>query len=212
MTIGVLSAATIAVAQEPPPVPLDDPSVETEPGSAQPTDDDPALQPIPEGETADDESSDCNCQDGGVCNAAGNCGRCGGTIKSAIAALNDPARKAEKQHQKYLKSVKPGHKMYTHQWNQYHAQQLPWHGYYYHRDYGKPLALVVPPTAEYQTHWGWGVGSTTTTPIYHQYSRPYPSAYAQEQVEGMPRWRFRRTPNWPSHTSQYGAYYIRAPW
>ena len=206
LTLALFSFAAICVGQ--PPVPVEDPSAESDEVES-----DSALQPIPADESADAASEgDCNCQSDCNCGGTGICRGCGGRCRAAIGALTDPAARAERRHLIYLKSVQPGHKMYTHQWNQYHAQQRPWHGGYYHRDWGKPLAMVVPPTANYQTHWGWGVGMTTTTPIYHQFSRPFPSAYGYEQTEGMPEYRFRRAPNWPSHTDQYGAHYIRGPW
>ena len=54
------------------------------------------------------------------------------------------------------------------------ANMYPWHRGFYHREWGSPLALVVPPTASYQTKWGWGVGNTTVTPLYHQFRRAWP--------------------------------------
>jgi len=81
-----------------------------------------------------------------------------------------------------------------------------WHGNYYEATWGMPLALVVPPKAEKQTHYGWGVGRTRTTPIYYQYEPGY----------AMPgffnRAWFQPVPNWPSDTDQLGVYYIRGPW
>jgi hypothetical protein len=85
------------------------------------------------------------------------------------------------------------------------AQGYAWHGGYYDAAWGMPVALVVPPTAEYQTNWGWGVGNTRVTPIYHQFERNYPGA----PVGGR---GFRPTPPWPSNTTQFGDYYIRGPW
>ncbi len=86
------------------------------------------------------------------------------------------------------------------------AQCYPWHGGYYSPAWGMPLALVVPPTAEVQTNWGWGVGNTRTTTIRHQFERNYPGPgyYSREA--------FRPTPPWPSDTDQSGKYYIRGPW
>src|SRR5262245_59458452 len=55
-----------------------------------------------------------------------------------------------------------------------HAASEPWYGNYYHVMWGEPVALVVPPTAELQTHWNWGVAQTAITPIWHQYTRAYP--------------------------------------
>jgi hypothetical protein len=81
----------------------------------------------------------------------------------------------------------------------------PWHGYYYHVAWGQPVALVVPPRASLQTHWSWGVAQTSVTPIWHQFSRSYPGPY--EGGIG-----FLGTPRWPSHTDQFGVYYVRGPW
>ena len=87
------------------------------------------------------------------------------------------------------------------------SQTYPWHGYYYDVAWGVPVAVVVPPTAESQTHWGWGVGATRVTPIQHQFQRAYPGG-----PEGYGRNYFRPTPPWPSSTDQFGDYYIRGPW
>jgi len=38
--------------------------------------------------------------------------------------------------------------------------QGSWNECYYNPAWGMPTALVVPPTASYQTNWGWGVGNT----------------------------------------------------
>ena len=54
------------------------------------------------------------------------------------------------------------------------SQTYPWHGDYYDTAWGMPVAVVVPPTAESQMHWGWGVGATRVTPIQHQFQRNYP--------------------------------------
>lgn len=85
------------------------------------------------------------------------------------------------------------------------AQRLPWHNGYYDPAWGQPIALVVPPTAEFQSNYGWGVGGTRVAPIYHQFSRPYPGY-------GTGWGNFLPTPNWPSDTQQFGVYYIRGPW
>ncbi len=86
------------------------------------------------------------------------------------------------------------------------AATMPWHGYYYKPEWGMPLALVVPPTAEAQTNWGWGVGNTRITPIRHQYGHgwPGPGYYSRKS--------YRPMPPWPSDTDQMGVYYIRGPW
>jgi hypothetical protein len=69
-----------------------------------------------------------------------------------------------------------------------------------------PLALVIPPTAEYQTHWGWGVGNTRVTPNVPQFGRNWPGPAAYNPRSFLP------TPPWPSDTDQFGVYYVRGPW
>ena len=62
------------------------------------------------------------------------------------------------------------------------SQTSPWHGGYYDVAWGMPVAVVVPPTAESQTHYGWGVGATRVTPIQHQFERAYPGPGAYNRV------------------------------
>ncbi|OYV87578.1 MAG: hypothetical protein B7Z73_09885 [Planctomycetia bacterium 21-64-5] len=80
-----------------------------------------------------------------------------------------------------------------------------WAGGYYHTMWGQPVALVVPPTAELQTHWNWGVAQTSVTPIWPQFTRAYPGPYAGGRG-------FLPTPRWPGSTDQFGVYYVRGPW
>ena len=87
-----------------------------------------------------------------------------------------------------------------------HARTMPWHGCYYHTAYGSPIGLVVPPTASMQTKMGWGVSQSEMVPIYHQAQRAYPGDYGGSSMT------FSATPNWPSHTDQFGVYYVRGPW
>ena len=82
----------------------------------------------------------------------------------------------------------------------------PWHAGYYHVNYGMPLALVVPPTAELQTNCGRGVGNYRVTPICHQFRRYYPGPGYYNRCEA------KATPLWPSDTNQFGVYYVRGPW
>lgn len=95
----------------------------------------------------------------------------------------------------------------THRWNQAQAQQRSWHGGYYYPAYGQPLALVVPPTASFQSVYSWGVGNTRSVPIYHQFGRAYPGD-ATGATPGM----YQATPYQPWNTDQFGVYYSRAPW
>ena len=50
------------------------------------------------------------------------------------------------------------------------SKSLPWHdNWYYSAEWGIPAALVVPPTAEAQTHYGWGVGNTRVNLIWPRF-------------------------------------------
>jgi hypothetical protein len=95
----------------------------------------------------------------------------------------------------------------THQWNQQEALGRNWHGNYQYWRYGEPTALVVPPTASYQTSYGWGVGQTRMYPIHHQFGKAGAGI-----IGGGGNGMFSRTPYWPSHTDQFGIYSVRAPW
>jgi hypothetical protein len=81
-----------------------------------------------------------------------------------------------------------------------------WHAGYADPAWGTPLAVVVPPTAKFQTHYNWGVGGTRVTPIYPQFQPNYPGP-------GLyPHGPFQPVPPWPTSTDQLGFYYIRGPW
>lgn len=82
-----------------------------------------------------------------------------------------------------------------------------WHAGYYHTMWGRPVAMVVPPTATHHTNWGWGIGNTRVTPIYPQYLGPMNSAVTQ-----MGYGPYRAQPYYTSDTLQFGVYYIRGPW
>jgi hypothetical protein len=87
----------------------------------------------------------------------------------------------------------------------YRASLRPWHGRYYNIQYGQAVALVIPPTAELTTNYGWGSVSSRMTRNDHQFQRPWPNG----------RWTpygFLPTPAIPSDTRQFGYYYIRGPW
>ncbi len=79
-----------------------------------------------------------------------------------------------------------------------------WNRNYAYTDYGQPTALVVPPTAQLQTNWGWGVASSRISPIDHQFARNYPG----NGPFGGP---YRPTPLWPSDTTEFGVYPVRPP-
>jgi hypothetical protein len=85
------------------------------------------------------------------------------------------------------------------------AQWYNWNRNYAYTDYGQPTALVVPPTANLQTNWGWGVASSRISRIDHQFQRNYPG---YGPFGGPPR----STPVWPSDTTQFGVFPVRGPW
>lgn len=86
------------------------------------------------------------------------------------------------------------------------AAMRPWHGQYQYNNWSTPLAAVVPPGAHMQTNYSWGVSQNLMYPIHHQYQRN------ASTPTGVPQGQFRPTPHWPSHTDQFGIYYIRGPW
>jgi hypothetical protein len=88
------------------------------------------------------------------------------------------------------------------------SQGKSWHSAWYDPAEGRPIALVVPPTAEFQSQYGWGVPSSRVAPIYHQFRRPYPGPGAVAGGGG----RFLPTPNQPSDTVQFGVNAVRGPW
>jgi len=81
-----------------------------------------------------------------------------------------------------------------------------WNGAFYDPTFGAPVALVIPPTAEMQTHLGWGVGGTRITKNSIQFNRIYPGGGPYDRRAFLP------TPPWPSDTDQFGVYYVRGPW
>jgi hypothetical protein len=85
------------------------------------------------------------------------------------------------------------------------AQVYNWHANYAHVQYGQPVAMVVPPTANLQTNWSWGVASSRISRIDHQFGRNYP---------GPGPWGgpFSPQPVWPNDTIQFGVYNVRGPW
>lgn len=94
-------------------------------------------------------------------------------------------------------------------WNAY---RMSWHGPWVNTSWGWPVAQLVPPTAHMQTSYGWGVGATQMRPIYHQFG---PSAGNPSGLMGPPGFMggpLLPTPYWPSHTDQFGVYYVRAPY
>jgi len=91
-------------------------------------------------------------------------------------------------------------------WAQRRADQEPWHGNYYYLPYGQPTALVVPPNVHMRQTYSWGVSQNLMYPLNHQFGRSASSPGA------LPPGSFMPTPHWPSHTDQFGVYYVRGPW
>jgi hypothetical protein len=84
--------------------------------------------------------------------------------------------------------------------------EYSWSGAFYDTTFGVPVALVIPPTAELQTHLGWGVGGSRITTNCIQFNRIYPGGGSYNRRAFLP------TPPWPSDTDQFGVYYVRGPW
>ena len=92
------------------------------------------------------------------------------------------------------------------QWNRVRSQQTAWHGGHNYWRFNAPTALVVPPTAAFQTSYSWGVGGTKSLPINHQFNSFNPGG------SGGISQQFSNPPYWPSSTEQMGVYPVRAPW
>lgn len=86
------------------------------------------------------------------------------------------------------------------------ARRYNWHANYMYTPYAAPTALVVPPTAQLQTNWGWGAPSSRISRIDHQFTRDYMGGGG-----GSPGF-MRYPPHWPQDTAQLGVYYVRGPW
>ena len=127
---------------------------------------------------------------------------CVNPLRSAALSLHNPYS----PHRYYSYSNRGIRAGLTHQWNQQQAMSQPWHAGYQYWRYGQPTALVVPPTAAYQTSYGWGVGQVRSYPIHHQYGKA-----GAGMTGGEGAGQFQVTPYWPSHTDQMGVYSVRAP-
>jgi len=122
------------------------------------------------------------------CNCNGNCGH-GGHMKYGCCLCDAGCCGCDMG---YMKPVR-------------RAEWYNWNRNYANTEYGAPVALVVPPTANMQTNWGWGVASSRVSRIDHQFQRNYPG-------DGQFGGPYRSTPLWPSDTTQFGVYYVRGPW
>ena len=93
----------------------------------------------------------------------------------------------------------------THSWNQGQQSANSWHGGYNTWRFGQPTAVVVPPTASYQSTYSWGVAQTRSTPIHHQFGRGAGSS-------GGAAGGYQNTPYFPWSTDQFGYYPVRGNW
>ncbi|MCA9215338.1 MAG: hypothetical protein KDB27_19870 [Planctomycetales bacterium] len=86
----------------------------------------------------------------------------------------------------------------------WHNANRSWHNNYYRADWGHPVAVIVPPTVNWQTNYAWGVGRNRVTPIHFQFGRAY--------VDPVTGTVTNPAPVWPYDTSMMGSYYVRGPW
>ena len=96
---------------------------------------------------------------------------------------------------------------HTHAWTQQQAAATPWHGSHSHWRFGTPTALVVPANSSYGSNYAWGVGQTTSTPLYHQFGQGYGGVAYGPGFGAYPS-----VPYYPSSTNQFGVYSVRATW
>jgi hypothetical protein len=78
-----------------------------------------------------------------------------------------------------------------------------WSAPYAHPAWGTPAALIVPPTADYETVYSTRVAGTRMRPITPQFGPGGPGI----GVTGA-----QPAPYWPQNTRQMGVYYLRGPW
>jgi len=81
-----------------------------------------------------------------------------------------------------------------------------WNTSYYDPAWGMPLAVVVPPTARWQSNYAWGVGGSRLDRVGAKYQAEVPGpASAYNQRNYLP------APPQPSDTQQFGVNYVRGP-
>jgi hypothetical protein len=81
-----------------------------------------------------------------------------------------------------------------------------WEGGYYDAAWGMPLAVIVPPTARWQTDYAWGAGGTRLSRINARFHYEYPGPES-----GYRQGNYLPAPPQPSDTRQMGDYYVRGP-
>ena len=81
-----------------------------------------------------------------------------------------------------------------------------WNTSFYDPAWGMPEAVVVPPTARWQSNYAWGVGGSRLNRVGAQYQAEVPGpASAYNQRDYLP------APPQPSDTQQFGVNYVRGP-
>ena len=189
--------------------------IDAQPGHLQAVPEASADEGAPAGESSQGWTNDSDNQGSCDCGSSATCGRPRGLFaRSRGCACGDGAQGAFA----HLGSAMHSGQGLIDPWARadwiasQRAMTQSWHAGYSHTGWGAPVALVVPPTARMQTRMGWGVSQSMMTPIYHQFERPYPSAMTDgAAVPGMCLPLYP-TPRWPSHTDQFGVYYVRSPW
>jgi hypothetical protein len=81
-----------------------------------------------------------------------------------------------------------------------------WQDGYYSAAWGMPMAVLVPPTARWQTDYAWGAGGTRISRIDARFQ---PAASGPESSYRMNN--YLPAPPQPSDTRQMGEYYVRGP-
>ena len=81
-----------------------------------------------------------------------------------------------------------------------------WSGDYYDPAWGMPAALVIPPTAQRQTKYHWGVGGTRVVATGAQFEAQSPGPESVYQ-----QGHYLPAPPQPSDTDQHGIHYVRGP-
>jgi hypothetical protein len=81
-----------------------------------------------------------------------------------------------------------------------------WAAGYYDTAYGMPLAVLVPPTARWQTNYSWGVGGTRISRVGATFESQYPGPASYYN-----RGYYLPAPPQPTDTMQMGDYYVRGP-
>ena len=175
-------------------------SAQTETGTLDPIDYAVGIEPMAVGESSAYDA--CDCCDSGVYIRRFGSGRVRSAVASARQSMASMASSGQPLIDPWMRA----------DWTaEQRAATSSWHAGYYHTEWGAPLALMVPPTVRSHTRWSWGVAQSIVLPLYHQFERPYPGPPMGAQY-GDASGSLRPTPRWPSHTDQFGVYYVRGPW